>query len=106
MYENVALYSQAQHHALELEREAAERREAQNRLQAQLGRLDLLHRITRAVGERQDLRSIFQVVIRNLEDNLSIDFGCVCLYEPTEQMLTVTSVGTRSGALAMELAMT
>ena len=75
-------------------------------IHAQVGRLDLLHRITRAIGERQDLQSIYQVVIRSLEDNLPIDFGCVCLYDPAAETLTVTSVGLRSGALAIELALT
>jgi PAS domain S-box-containing protein len=83
-----------------------ERKQAESKLQAQLGRLDLLHRITRAIGERQDLQSIYQVVIRSLEDNLLIDFGCVCLYDPAAETLTVTSVGLRSGALAIELALT
>jgi signal transduction histidine kinase/CheY-like chemotaxis protein len=72
----------------------------------ELRRLDLLHRITRAIGERQDLQSIYQVVIRSLEENLPIDFGCVCLYDSAVDVLTVTSVGVRSGALAMELALT
>jgi len=85
-------------------RDIADRKQADSKLNAQLSRLDLLQRITRAIGERQDLRSIFQVVIRSLEDSLPIDFGCICLYEPTEQALTVTSVGVRSRALAMELA--
>src|SRR6185503_18166632 len=82
------------------------RRQAEQKLQTQLGRLDLLHRITRAVGERQDPRSIFQVVIRRLEEDLPIDFGCVCLYDAIQEKLTVTSVGVRSEALALELAMT
>jgi len=43
-----------------------------------LDRLNLLQRITRAIGERQDLGSIFQVIIRSLEESLPIDFGCVC----------------------------
>jgi signal transduction histidine kinase/ActR/RegA family two-component response regulator len=72
----------------------------------ELRRLDLLHRITRAIGERQDLQGIYQVVIRSLEDNLPIDFGCVCLYDSAVDVLTVTSVGVLSGALAMELALT
>jgi nitrogen fixation/metabolism regulation signal transduction histidine kinase len=38
-----------------------------NRLQAQLARLDLLQRTTRAIGERQDLHSIFQVILRKLD---------------------------------------
>ncbi len=83
-----------------------ERQQAQRNVQEQVNRLDLLHRITHAIGERQDLKSIFQVVIRSLEDNLPIDFGCICLYSASEQLLTVTSVGVRSGTLALELAMT
>ena len=73
-----------------------ERKEAEIKLKAQLSRLNLLHRIVRAIGERQDLASIFQVIIRSLEDDLPIDFGCVCLYDPDEEVLTVTSVGVRS----------
>jgi PAS domain S-box-containing protein len=90
--------------ASSIARDIADRKQADNKLNAQVSRLDLLQRITRAIGERQDLRSIFQVVIRSLEDSLPIDFGCICLYEPTEQVLTVTSVGVQSRALAMELA--
>jgi signal transduction histidine kinase/ActR/RegA family two-component response regulator len=69
-------------------------------------RMNLLDQITRAIGERQDLQSIFQVVIRSLEDQLPIDFCCVCLYDQPANTLTVTSVGVRSEAFAMELAMT
>jgi len=82
-----------------------ERKQAREKLQTQLVRLDLLHRITRAIGDRQDLRSIFQVVIRRLEDNLPIDFGCICLYDPTDKVLTVTCVGTLSRPLALDLAL-
>jgi signal transduction histidine kinase/HAMP domain-containing protein/ActR/RegA family two-component response regulator len=84
----------------------AERQEAGARLQRQASRLHLLNRITAAVSERQDLRSIFQVVIRHLEEDVPIDFGCICLYDAHEQMLTVTSVGARSRATALELALT
>ncbi|MCI0539221.1 MAG: GAF domain-containing protein, partial [Verrucomicrobiales bacterium] len=82
-----------------------ERKQAEARLQAQLNRLGLLSQTTRAIGERQDLQSIFQVVIRSLEDNLPIDFGCVCLYEQTSEVLTITSVGIKSRPLALEVAM-
>jgi signal transduction histidine kinase/ActR/RegA family two-component response regulator len=75
-------------------------------LQTQLERLSLLDQITRAIGERQDIRSIFQVVIRSLEDSLPIDFGCVCLYNPHDAEIVVNCVGVRSEAFAMELAMT
>ena len=83
-----------------------ERRESEQKLREQLDRLDLLHRITHAIGERQDLQSIFQVVIRSLEDNLPLDFGCVCLYDPSAEALTVTRVGVRSGAIAKEMDIT
>jgi len=81
------------------------RKTAEQKLQTQLERLNLLGQITRAIGERLDLRSIFQVVIRSLEDSLPIDFGCVCLYNPHAAEVVVNCVGVRSEALAMELAM-
>lgn len=74
------------------------------RLQEQLGRLDLLHRITRAIGDRQDLPSIFQAVLRNLHDNLPLDFSCMCLYDPSSNALTVISLGLQSQVLREELA--
>ena len=90
----------------QLTADIAERNAFGVRLQRHVTRLDLLHRITRAVGERQDLRSIFQVVIRHLEEHVPIDFGCICLYDPHEEILTVTSVGARSRETALELALT
>ncbi len=51
------------------------------------------------------MASVYQVVVRRLEDHLPVDFGCVCLYDPATETLTVTRVGVRSEALAMELAM-
>ena len=73
---------------------------------AQMSRLDLLNRITRAIAERQDLQSIFQVVIRSVEESLPVDFVCLCLYDPADHVVTITSVGVGSAALAMDLAMT
>ena len=94
-----------------LEKEIAERRQveaelrlaneslrSEEKLAAQLARLHLLNNITRAIGERQDLPSIYQVVVNTLEDQLPIDFGCVCLYESADARLTVTRVGGRSHA--------
>ncbi|HTB20991.1 MAG TPA: ATP-binding protein [Bryobacteraceae bacterium] len=87
-------------------RDITDRKLAEQKLQTQLVRLNLLGQITRAIGERQDLRSIFQVVIRSLEDSLPIDFGCVCLYDPHAAEVVVNCVGVRSEPLAMDLAMT
>src|SRR5262245_61105592 len=83
-----------------------ERKHAESKLQTQLSRMELLERITRATAERQDLPSIFQVVIASLERNLPIDFGCMCLYVPGEKVLTVLCVGTKSEPHAVQLAMT
>ena len=83
-----------------------EQKKSEGKLQAQLERLGLLQQITRAIGERQDLKSIFGVAIRTLEDRLSLDFGCLCLYEPTDKCLIVTGLGLRSRELALELALT
>jgi signal transduction histidine kinase/ActR/RegA family two-component response regulator/HAMP domain-containing protein len=87
-----------------LRQEVVERKSAENRVQSQLARLELLHRITRAISERQDLKSIFQVVIRTIEEDLPVDFCCICIYEQDSGVLNITSVGVRSEALAMELA--
>ncbi|MBW8864534.1 MAG: response regulator [Verrucomicrobia bacterium] len=82
-----------------------ERKNAESRAQAQLARLELLNRITRATSERQDLQSIFQVVIRTLEDHLPVDFCCICLYDQAANTLKVVHVGVKSEATAMALAM-
>ncbi|HEY4086195.1 MAG TPA: ATP-binding protein, partial [Bryobacteraceae bacterium] len=94
------------HAVEELWAEVLRRKDSEEKLQKQLGRLSLLDHITRAIGERQDLSSIFQVVIRTLEDSMPIDFGCVCLYNPEAEMLTVTCVGIGSRSLALDLALT
>jgi len=86
-----------------LQTEVAERQAAEGRVRAQLARMSLLHQITRSIGERQDLRSIFQVVIRSLEDQLPVDFGAICDYADGE--LVVSGVGVRSYELSMTLAM-
>jgi PAS domain S-box-containing protein len=72
-------------------------------LHAQLERLQLLDGLTRAIGERQDLQSILQVVIRRLEDHLPLDFCCVGLYDRASESLVVTRVGIKSHALALGL---
>ena len=83
--------------------DVTERKETQLRLQTQLARLKLLGSVTRAVGERQDVQSILQVVIRTLEEELPVDFACVFLHD--EGPMTVASVGSRSLSLAAELAL-
>jgi PAS domain S-box-containing protein len=92
--------------ASKIARDITDRKLAQAKVQAQLARLNLLQHVTRAIGERQDIQSVFQVVIRTLEEHLPVDFCCICLYDPAENCVIVTGVGLNSEALAMELAMT
>jgi len=84
-------------------RDITERKHAEDRNHAQLARLDLLNQITRAISERQDLQSIYQVAVRTLEERMPVDFCCICRYEEAESALTVIHVGVGSHALAMEL---
>jgi PAS domain S-box-containing protein len=75
------------------------------RLEGQLGQLRLLAEITQAIDERRNLSSIFEAVMRTLEDQLPIDFGCLCLHDSENGLLTVQHVGAKSQALSIELNM-
>ena len=78
--------------------------EQHGKLNSQLGNLQLLQHITRAIGERQDLASLFRVVLASLEESLPIDFGCICLADGAN--LQIASVGLASTALAAAMKMT
>lgn len=69
---------------------------AERKLKIQLERMQLLDRTTQAIGAHQDLRKVFEVVLRNLEESLGIEFACICLYQSEPEMLIVDSVGERS----------
>jgi signal transduction histidine kinase/DNA-binding response OmpR family regulator len=56
--------------AQQLAAENSRRESVERKLQGQLGRMSLLDHITRAIGERQDLRSMLAVVTRHVEDSL------------------------------------
>jgi signal transduction histidine kinase/ActR/RegA family two-component response regulator/uncharacterized membrane protein affecting hemolysin expression len=77
--------------------------ESEDKLQAQVGRLNLLQHITRATGERQDLPSIFQVVLGSLEENLPIDFGCFLLHDPGAKALSVAALGKKGSRFVESL---
>jgi len=89
----------------DLRREIGVRHEAEVRTLMQLERLDLLRRITRSIAERHDLASIFQVVVRSVEEHLPADFAALCDCEGDPVALTVSRIGARSEQLALELAM-
>lgn len=88
---------------LESSTDVTDRVKADQKLAAQLARLDLLDNITRAIGGRQDLKSIFRVVIERLEEHLAIDFGCICLSDPHDRHLTIAAIGRRYQDLAGNL---
>jgi PAS domain S-box-containing protein len=86
-------------------RDITERLEHESRLAEQMRRLALMARVTRAIGERQDLRSIFQVVVRSIEEELPVDFCLIGLYQVGENRLTVSCVGARTEPVASGLDM-
>jgi signal transduction histidine kinase/CheY-like chemotaxis protein len=90
----------------DLEAEVAVRREAEENAQSQLQRLNLLHQITRATSDRKDLHSIYDVVVRSLEEQLPVDLCCLCLYDAGSNVLTVSKVGARCTVLARQLGLT
>jgi PAS domain S-box-containing protein len=86
--------------ASKIARDITERKSQERKLQAQLERMNLLQQITRSIGERLDLPSIFQVVISTLEERFPVDFGCICLHRPPDDFITVTCLGARSAEIA------
>lgn len=86
-------------------RDVTRRKEAESRLHAQMARLNLLARVTRAIGERQDDRSIYQAVVGTLVTDLPVDACCICQYEPADQGLQVLSLATANEAAAAALSL-
>lgn len=74
-----------------LQQEIAERGKAEQQLQQQLSRISLLNSITRAITDRQDLDSVVHVVLKELQDNLPIDFGRVYLYDKQARTISVAA---------------
>ncbi len=86
-----------------LERHVAERTRAADALRQQLSRISLLNQITRAIADRQDLKSIFRIVLRRLEDDLPVAFGVACLYDEITDTLTVATSGQKGRRVASEI---
>jgi signal transduction histidine kinase/ActR/RegA family two-component response regulator/HAMP domain-containing protein len=76
----------------DLQTEIVERRKTQEALQQQLTRISLLNQITEAISERQDLSSILHVVLRQLEEHLTVDIGTVYLFNPEGETLVQGAV--------------
>jgi signal transduction histidine kinase len=98
---------QVEHQLTELNRDLDARvNERTARLRESNDRMHLLEQITRAIGQRQDVGSIFQVAVGTIEDRLPADFVCVCHYDRVDEMLTVAHVGLGSAPLGHELGIT
>ena len=76
---------------------------AERKLKVQLERMHLLDRITHAIGIHQDLRKVFEVVLRSLEEAIGIDFTCICLHQAEPELLIVNCVGDRSATLGKQI---
>jgi len=73
-----------------------ERKLAEQKLAEQFARLNLLQQITHSIAERHDLQSIYQIVLASIEEDLPVDFSCVCLYDRPDNALRVANVGASS----------
>lgn len=71
-------------------------------LRTQLDRLDLLNMVSRAIGERQDPKSIFQVVLQTLETSLGVEAGCVLLRTEHPSQWQVSSICIRKGSTTIQ----
>lgn len=85
----------------------SDRKQAEARLNAQLERLQLLERITAAIGERQDLRSLYAEAVDRLEEWLPAAFCAVCTLdaEPPAFVPASFGPGARTFAEAAGLAL-
>lgn len=79
------------------------RKQAEENLREQLAHISLLNQIARSIAERQDLGSIFGVVVGSLESHLVVEFCSVLLYDLDTQTFAVAARGPDSQRLAKEL---
>ncbi|HEU4592804.1 MAG TPA: PAS domain S-box protein, partial [Steroidobacteraceae bacterium] len=79
---------------------------ASNRVAVQLERMQLLDSITHAIGAHQQAHEVFDVVLRSLEQSLSVDFGCIALYDIEPAQITISHVGPASARLGGEIGVT
>ena len=70
--------------------------DSESRMRMQLSHLNLLQHITRATSDRQDLASIFRIVLQSLEEDLPIDFGCILQQDAATRALAVQALGPAS----------
>ncbi|MDE3067863.1 MAG: response regulator [Verrucomicrobiota bacterium] len=91
--------------ALQRAKEELERRveERTRDLRQQFDRISLLNRITYAVAARQDLDSIFRIVLEELEERLPLDYGSAYAFDAPADAFRLLRRGAKGGALAEAL---
>ncbi|MES2695267.1 MAG: ATP-binding protein [Verrucomicrobiota bacterium] len=89
----------------QLRKEVSERQVAERRVTAQATRLLQLNDLTRAIAERQDVESVFQTVAGSVEEELPVDFACVCTYDEDRDTLFISTIARGSLPLAEEMGM-
>jgi signal transduction histidine kinase/FixJ family two-component response regulator len=87
----------------ELAQDVVERKRAENVLQKQFTRISLLNQITHAISERQDTDSILHVVLRQLEDHMSLDLGFVALFDAEADTLNLAAIRVKNPLLVSKL---
>ena len=84
-------------------RDITSRKQNEKGLTQHIERLTLLHHITRSIAERQDLESIFNVLLDHLEDKLPVDFAGLWIADRESSTCSIVSTGPRSQEMAAEL---
>jgi PAS domain S-box-containing protein len=74
-----------------------ERKQAERRSASQLARMELLDQITRAIGDRLDLHSVFQVVTISIAEQLQVALCAIALYDRAGDRVIVNAVAGSEG---------
>lgn len=80
-------------------RYSIDRKASEQALQQQLARIQLLNQIVRSIADRQDLESIFSIVIGHLEDHLPADYGGIFLMDRESGSASLKSRSTKNRIL-------
>ena len=103
LHANDKLEKRVQERTKDLRAEITERQRAETALQQQFARISLLNQITQVISERQDTESILYVVLRQLEDELSLDLGSVALFDAQAETLNVAALRLKNPLLSAKL---